>query len=99
MITGQNASVFSKFVLTNVLLMRLNEGISNTISKKNVLLKKLHVNFPLLVAKSMQKHLYEANDEHLKITVMECKTLETKSTDLTLAFAKFAPQVCVQSIT
>ena len=38
----------------------------------------------------MQKHLDENKDEHLDMTASECKNLEAKLTDTTLALAKIA---------
>ena len=42
--------------------------------------------------KSMQKHLDENKDVHLKMTASKCKDLEAKLTDTTLALAKMATQ-------
>ena len=42
--------------------------------------------------KSMQKHLDENKDVHLKMTASKCKDLEAKLTDTKLALAKMAPK-------
>ena len=47
----RNASVFLKFAPTNVLPIQSSIDFFNTISKSNVLCKKIHVNSHLLVAK------------------------------------------------
>ena len=99
MITGQNASIFPKFVPTNVLQMRLSEGFSNTISKKNVLFNNyVACEFSFagckvkVKRKSMQKHLDESTSKHLKMTTSECKELRGELNDLKLALNKISPR-------
>ena len=42
--------------------------------------------------KSMNDHMHEAKDDHLKMTASKCKNLEMQQTNIMLAFTKISPK-------